>query len=133
MGDDLLTATRFEAVRDTLEAWRRDTSRPREGVQALERMAQAGPQPQTFEWPDLNNVSASYEAGASGSATWLSPPARGAAAVEGCGLLSQGRPVVTPSSAESGLARPCSGAMCREALASSELAARSLRDLPMRQ
>merc|ERR1719171_460285 len=52
--DALLTETRYQAVLEALEVWRRDPGRPREGVHALEQMAAAGPQPQTFDWPDLD-------------------------------------------------------------------------------
>lgn len=43
MADELeriLAETRQEAILQTLEAWRKDVSKPREGVQALEQMAQ---------------------------------------------------------------------------------------------
>lgn len=52
--DALLSETRHRAVLEALDAWREDPERPREGVLALERMAAVGPQPQTFDWPDLD-------------------------------------------------------------------------------
>merc|ERR1719152_152488 len=52
--DALLTETRYQAILEALEVWRRDPGRPREGILALEQMAAAGPQPQTFDWPDLD-------------------------------------------------------------------------------
>ena len=36
----ILSETRQEAIEQTLEAWRKDVSKPREGVQLLEQMAQ---------------------------------------------------------------------------------------------
>ncbi|CAE8601039.1 unnamed protein product, partial [Polarella glacialis] len=51
--DTLLAETRHHAILESLEAWRGNPKRPREGVLALERMALAGPQPQSFDWPDL--------------------------------------------------------------------------------
>mmetsp|Transcript_92708 Transcript_92708/g.145550 ORF Transcript_92708/g.145550 Transcript_92708/m.145550 type:complete len:204 (-) Transcript_92708:205-816(-) len=52
--DTLLAETRYEAILEALEVWRCDPGRPREGVLALEQMAGAGLQPQTFDWPDLD-------------------------------------------------------------------------------
>lgn len=52
--DALLSETRHQAILEALEVWRADPARPREGVLALEKMALAGPQLQTFEWPDLD-------------------------------------------------------------------------------
>mmetsp|Transcript_26680 Transcript_26680/g.61393 ORF Transcript_26680/g.61393 Transcript_26680/m.61393 type:complete len:141 (+) Transcript_26680:66-488(+) len=49
----MLTETRYMALCDTLEAWQKDTNKPREGVLALERMVKAGPVPQTFDWPHM--------------------------------------------------------------------------------
>ncbi|CAK9101780.1 unnamed protein product [Durusdinium trenchii] len=47
--DQILTETRHEAVLKTLEAWRKDPGKPKEGVQQLERMALGGPTPQHFD------------------------------------------------------------------------------------
>eukprot|EP00929_Paragymnodinium_shiwhaense_P029046 TRINITY_DN1673_c1_g1_i1.p1 TRINITY_DN1673_c1_g1~~TRINITY_DN1673_c1_g1_i1.p1 ORF type:complete len:282 (+),score=46.51 TRINITY_DN1673_c1_g1_i1:139-984(+) len=52
--DQLLTETRHQAVLETLEAWRSDPEKPPEGVRALQRMAQLGPAPQSFDWPELD-------------------------------------------------------------------------------
>eukprot|EP00927_Polykrikos_kofoidii_P080506 TRINITY_DN77391_c0_g1_i1.p1 TRINITY_DN77391_c0_g1~~TRINITY_DN77391_c0_g1_i1.p1 ORF type:complete len:308 (-),score=42.36 TRINITY_DN77391_c0_g1_i1:176-1057(-) len=52
--DQLLTETRHCAVLEALEAWQSDPSRPKEGALVLQRMAAAGPLPQTFDWPELD-------------------------------------------------------------------------------
>lgn len=65
--DQLLAEVRHKAVMDTLETWSADPSKPQEGVCALERMARAGIQPQSFEWPDLGlGMSSQPLSGASG-------------------------------------------------------------------
>mmetsp|Transcript_69944 Transcript_69944/g.198235 ORF Transcript_69944/g.198235 Transcript_69944/m.198235 type:complete len:261 (-) Transcript_69944:52-834(-) len=52
--DALLTETRHQAILETLETWRMDPGKPREGVLLLDRMARHGPSPQTYNWPDLD-------------------------------------------------------------------------------
>mmetsp|Transcript_91913 Transcript_91913/g.297302 ORF Transcript_91913/g.297302 Transcript_91913/m.297302 type:complete len:233 (-) Transcript_91913:75-773(-) len=111
--DELLAETRHRAILDALEAWRNDLERPREGVQALERMARAGVQLQRFDWPELS-IPSSPSAGSSfvpaglaaaGVASRLSIASAGSAAsavsggLAGDALRSQlGPPPLSPQS-----------------------------------
>eukprot|EP00403_Amphidinium_massartii_P021333 CAMPEP_0178385110 /NCGR_PEP_ID=MMETSP0689_2-20121128/7866_1 /TAXON_ID=160604 /ORGANISM="Amphidinium massartii, Strain CS-259" /LENGTH=140 /DNA_ID=CAMNT_0020005387 /DNA_START=39 /DNA_END=457 /DNA_ORIENTATION=- len=61
--DALLTETRYMAVCDALEDWRQDANKPAEGVLVLEKMMQAGPAAQSFDWFQLQLDSSSCQTG----------------------------------------------------------------------